>query len=305
MTSWPQFNETKPDQIIHEIAMPLIGIRQGGDAYVAGSAFVMAPGWAITASHVVEEFVAHYDNQRIVEGNLDVSFQMLAFLTLDAGTRHLPLRILRVWTSRPLDLALLAFGVPSDLPVDHRWKIPTLQMLPPKVGTEIVGFGFANSRVNAGSSVLTQIDLDPRSGTGTVLEIHHEIRDKVRLPFPCFRTNARFDGGMSGDPVLDNSTGKVCGVVCSSLPATRDDEDHISYVSTLWPMAGIPVDVTDSGPSGGLPIPLFHLVGAGRLPRPIDWSQVSLRLASDGRQVVSARYSAAEWDGIGPESSSS
>jgi hypothetical protein len=54
------------------------------------------------------------------------------------------------------------------------------------------------------------------------------------LSFPCFQVNARFDHGMSGGPVFDE-TGCLVGVICASLPG-EDGAEHVSYVAGLAPM---------------------------------------------------------------------
>jgi hypothetical protein len=94
-----------------------------------------------------------------------------------------------------------------------------------------------------------------------VIEVHHERRDTVRLPVPCFQTNARFDGGMSGAPVF-NEQGQVCGLVCSSLPPTTSDEDHCSYVSSLWPLLTIDIDAPWDRYPAGTRYPLFEYAQA-------------------------------------------
>ena len=66
------------------------------------------------------------------------------------------------------------------------------------------------------------------------------------MPFPCFRTNARFDGGMSGGPVF-NASGRVCGLVCSTYPPFSEDEEHASYATLVWPAFAIPVDLDRVG----------------------------------------------------------
>ena len=60
------------------------------------------------------------------------------------------------------------------------------------------------------------------------------------IPFPVFRTNARFDPGMSGGPVF-NEYGKLCGLICSNMPPDNPEIDHISYVTLLWPSMGTKV----------------------------------------------------------------
>ena len=55
------------------------------------------------------------------------------------------------------------------------------------------------------------------------------------LSFPCYEVNARFDHGMSGGIVVDES-GALCGLICCSLPACNPEDYAVSRVKTLWPM---------------------------------------------------------------------
>src|SRR5438046_2848839 len=182
----PTFKATPPTQIIHEVAMPLIAVDDAGtQEVVSGTAFVIGRGWAMTAFHVLEDFAWRYNGVRFTGGNLNAKFQLLAVLSLDQDTRHLPLRILRAWRADPLDVAVLALGVPMDWPEDYNWKVPRLDLLPPKVGEPIFGFGFATSDVKRSADAPDPtVDLHPRTTTGKVVEIHHERRDVGRLPFP-------------------------------------------------------------------------------------------------------------------------
>jgi len=77
---------------------------------------------------------------------------------------------------------------------------------------------------------------------GYVKDVHQVQRDRLKLTYPCYQVNARFDGGMSGGPVLDDD-GKLCGVICSTYPPFSEDEEHASYVATLWPAMAISMNI--------------------------------------------------------------
>lgn len=66
------------------------------------------------------------------------------------------------------------------------------------------------------------------------------------LRFPCFQTNFRIDGGMSGGPVFD-AQGHLCGLLCSSLKANDADEEHASYVTLLWPSLAAELELGSDG----------------------------------------------------------
>ena len=65
---------------------------------------------------------------------------------------------------------------------------------------------------------------------GHVREVHLDRRDDVLMKFPCFQTDCKFVGGMSGGPVIEFRTGSAVGVICSGF-AVPEEESPISYVS--------------------------------------------------------------------------
>ena len=124
------------------------------------------------------------------------------------------------------------------------------------------GFGFHSGagsvRIDEAGTRHIEVNAIGSATVGEVIEIHAEMRDSGRLQFPCYRVNARFDGGMSGGPVFSDR-GRVCGIVCSSLPPSQEGEEHVSYVATLWPAMAIPVHVDPSGAEIDQPYPLLRL----------------------------------------------
>jgi hypothetical protein len=53
--------------------------------------------------------------------------------------------------------------------------------------------------------------------------------------------------------------GKLCGIICSNLPPNTDGEDHVSYVTSLWPMMGIRIDLERSGHDRNIKYPMLEL----------------------------------------------
>lgn len=60
---------------------------------------------------------------------------------------------------------------------------------------------------------------------GTIRQVYPFGRDAVMLAFPCFEIEARFDPGMSGGLVVDES-GRLCGLICLRRFALADAEDR-------------------------------------------------------------------------------
>ncbi len=110
---------------------------------------------------------------------------------------------------------------------------------------------------------------------GVVRDIFEMRRDQ-HLPFPCYQVSARFDGGMSGGPVFDE-TGSLCGLVCSNIDSSHLEGEPISYVTTLWPLFCNVVngDRGDKYPQG-VSYPAIELARGGQifvadLPRLEEW----------------------------------
>jgi hypothetical protein len=141
------FANTPFDQPIHQVVSPLFAIRGGQEEYVSGSAFLIGRGWAVTAHHVLEDFIRRFQGPASGIGEIGASFEILGYFTLEGGQRFLPFKVMRAWRAAPLDLAVLAIGVPEDWPDNHVWTVPSLDLFPPKVGTQIVAFGFPSSRL--------------------------------------------------------------------------------------------------------------------------------------------------------------
>lgn len=233
------FVRTDDKQIIHEIAAPLFAREHGtGILHACGTASVIGRGYAITAAHVIDDFLQQFGTVQNATSSNQAKFDLMLYLTVNGGAEVLPMEVLQLWSGAMTDIAVLFLGVPTDWNEEgHVWKVPRIQLLPPAISEQIFGFGFSNPEITDRELEVPTIDIKPRTTTGRVVEVHDERRDNFRLPFPCFRVNARFDGSMSGGPVF-NSAGNLCGIICSSLPADKEHGEHISYVTTLWPMLG-------------------------------------------------------------------
>lgn len=286
-----RFHSTDLDSPIRSVCMPLIVGRAGEVEFASGTAFLIGAGLAVTAYHVIDDFLCRFHSSAVDTGAHSLDFEILTFLMLGDG-RFLPMKVGKIWRSAPLDLAVLALGVPLDWPEHHTWKVPAISLLPPLRGSSVVAFGYARSAVSRRADGGFVFQSDPSTSTGEVLEIHHEFRDSARLPFPCFRTNARFDEGMSGGPVINQSTGEICGVICSSFPATSDGEDHASYTATLWPILGTAIE--ESTGEATHQLPLRALFERGVLHAE-DLHRTKIEEYTPGLYEVAVSYNAQQW----------
>jgi hypothetical protein len=203
------------------------------------------------------------------------------------GKTVLPLRVHRVYYAQPYDIAFLHLLPAADILPDLVWACPQLELLPPRVGSQIAAFGYPKSRMWETTTNRWEVHTDATTATGTVLEIHHETRDRGTHPFPCFRTDARFDPGMSGGPVF-NEDGNICGIICSNMPPQSADGEHASYVSTLWPCMGTMVDVPWDRYPAGTSYPVYEMAQA-RIINALHLDDVNVIVRPDRTQTVACR----------------
>ena len=204
-----------------------------------GTAFVCAPNLVLTARHVVDGIFEKFADclPQEARGQLDFGVQFALF---DAEFKKIAFDVVGYAVSPSIDVAALAI-VPENPTAFSNWPQFSLSADYPSVGDTVSGVGFPNTKTRVLPSDEARVAIAPTSMPGVVVDVHHEKRDRYMLTFPCFQTNAKFPSGASGGPVLD-SHGRVCGVICSGIDGT-DDDDHISYASAVWPALALALDV--------------------------------------------------------------
>ena len=135
-----------------------------------------------------------------------------------------------------------------------------------------------------GNSLEVEWRDSPTTTTGEITEIYPEKRDSSMLPFPCYRTNARFEHGMSGGPVF-NDRGHLCGLICAG---SETETDYYSYVSTLWPSMATPVSFPRAGFASGETYPVLDLARQGFI-KAEGWERIVLGVGPDGAPTVGLR----------------
>lgn len=248
-TPAPTFGLLDPASDQSSVALRLIAGRDG--VYRAsGTATMITTNLAITAAHNIVDYwdcfeepqELHRQAGEYFRPQLLGSFHIIAAQTHNNETHSYEVRkiVMCTWT----DIALLSL-TPRDERSALDRSAPLLTLIPPGLEEEIFGFGFANTTATmSGDNVEVQGELF--ATLGVVQEVHWQMRDAARLTFPCFRTDARFDGSMSGGPVLD-SRGRLCGIICSNMPPSSPTESHISYVALLYPLMGLEFMASKNG----------------------------------------------------------
>lgn len=284
---------------IQQCVMTLITITDGRVIPV-GTGFTIAPdGLMMTAVHVIEEAMKRVLSERNVDdGTIEHHLEFYA-LYLTAKTHGenneltlgglLPIH--RVWYSRELDIGFCWLTRPI---IDGEpLRFPILRLSPglPKVGENMLGFGYHIMKGNISGEVKDgKILIDYSQNTaftrGTIVRVFPIKRDSAMLSFPCFQTNARFKHGMSGGPII-NERGDVCGVICSSFPFVEDNPEYISYASLIWPALGTSIEVAMSKGAQPEMVLVYDLIEKGFVLTNGTVSNVKVYLKPSGERTVS------------------
>lgn len=275
----PTWHGTPLDSPVTRVATPLFAVREG-ELYPSGTACIIGPWLAITARHVVERHFAYFGKQVTPETREASHLTHTYVVPGDDGQPMLPLTVYRTWFHTGCDIAVLWLAAAAEADPKRVWACPPLSLLPPRIGSRIVAFGYPNSTAEMEAPNKAVVNMDATTSTGTVIEIHHQARDSIKYPFPCFRTNARFDSGMSGGPVFDEQ-GRLCGIVCGSVPPYDESEEHASYVSILWPLLSVLIDAPWDHHPPGSKYPMLEYAKAGIVDA-VDLDQLTLVQTADG-----------------------
>jgi hypothetical protein len=241
------------------ITMPLVSDHDG-DVRCIGTAFLAAPGLALTAQHVVEDWLT-YQESRDGYKRRDATFSAAAFQLY--GEVWYPWAIDVIYLSRIADIAFLRLRRPAwwgNGPGQIEPPYATLSFNPPEPGAIVRLFGFPSSSVEGGVLVV-----HPSESRGTVRQAEFQFPNIGFRPRSYLELAGSLDAGMSGGPCFDSS-GDVVGVNVKGCDGIEGDP--IAYVALLWPAMTVEIDLFQTGsfPVGELFTKgMLHAVGYRRL----------------------------------------
>ncbi len=291
----PTFKGTPAGDQIRRFAWPLL-VREGDQALASGTACVIGPELALTAKHVVADYIDRFGIERSPGGGTAASFQVL--LHQQVGAEEFLWTVDKIWLCALTDAAVLHLcpHPQADNRTRPPWRKWKLSLFPPPPGTPIAAFGYheTSAEIRSNDDVIWRVRAS--TATGQVVRIHRLRRDSAMLRFPVFQLDARFDPSMSGGPVVSNITGELCGLIVSSLPPEPGVPmaEHISYAAALWPVMGTMIDKVKSPRDQ---FPLLRLAEDEVIHAP-DWRRITQISISDDGHTVDLQVAFPRIDGV-------
>jgi hypothetical protein len=196
---------------------------------VEGTAVMIAPGFALAATHVIEPHIPDVMNSKR---------RMLCIGYTPSGSRLW--RVGQIEKINGTDLMILSLLYSSVLPDDNRFVQTAVTTRLPALGevVMIAGLRASDRHVMADEEMKFEVKdghvlygADVRIGVGEVTQHFLEGRGSM-LPGPTIEVACSTPGGLSGGPAFDKN-GRVIGILSSSL--NHEDGRGPSFVSLLWP----------------------------------------------------------------------
>ena len=224
-------------------ALLVILVRDADGAVANGTAFMIAPGLALTATHTVDDHTRGWqsgDVELICVGptpNCLVLWRVTSILAAEGDDiAYLSLRLISEPEASPMGIRLFALTTRA-----------------PAVAERVHIFGF---RFNALHGTGGEINMsgDLYAAAGVVQAIHHPHRDAVLMPYPTIEVACGALGAMSGGPVVDDA-GFVVGIVSRAFETAEGD----GPTSAPWVIGGLDREVAIDWPSEMYPDPVSVL----------------------------------------------
>ena len=199
---------------------------------IVGSAFLVAPGVAISATHVLERYFPDIESGAVViygVGILEASASLWSVEKLYYNCSDDIFFISVVpFTETPSHRTFFQFGLTTRCP--HIGENLHL------VGFRDFGSTFSDTENPEGAFRANML-----ISAGSVTAVYPEKRDSVLMPFPTIEIGSGSTGGMSGGVAL-TSDGKVVGVISRGL--STDDHQGPTFVSWIINCLNRPLEIT-------------------------------------------------------------
>jgi hypothetical protein len=220
-----------------QVAMALVAEHEGLTRSV-GSAFAVAPGLAITASHVIDDCV-NYQEKRDGYKRRDSVISLTAVQSYDG--KVFVWSVDAIYGSVSSDIAFLRFARPNwwgDGPGQVKPKYARLNLNPPAVGDQVRVFGFPNSELHGGV-----LNVSPAECECRVQRVDVRTDEPTWYkPLSHIELEGEIEHGMSGGPCFDKDW-NVVGVNSLGWDGLQS-----AKVALLWPAMKVEIDLFKTGP---------------------------------------------------------
>ena len=223
-------------------AVLAIVVRSSSHTSAMGTAVMVAPGLAISATHIVRE---------LLDDILGGTVALLAVGPADRGLDIFHVRKLSI--SSDSDIMYMSVELASAVSADWRFRTLPMTTRSPRLGerVHVVGFHLDTFSLDGDDLRLTG---NLYTAAGDVGAVHLPMRDRVLMPFPTIEVACGSIGGMSGGALLDES-GFLLGVTSRGLTS----EDGLGPTFAAWVVGALNRELEIPWPPGLYPQPV-HLL---------------------------------------------
>lgn len=198
---------------------PILKIQDGQTHFIGTGFFVTTLGFFITARHVLEDIIG-------CDGVPTGSIRIIQF---HDGMKFCPRPVIRFCAHEHADVAV---GVCAEM--THKVtgeplynKVLPISLDRAQLEEHVYTYAYPGTIVESQEAAV-DVALRCKFYAGKVQEYYPSGRDRIFLPYPCYRTSITLHGGASGGPVLGES-GKVIGVNSTGFDGATD----ISFISRI------------------------------------------------------------------------
>lgn len=198
-----------------------------------GTAFFIAPGIAVSAWHVFEDFLPEPTNGVFENAPMPAEFQLVS--PLGQGEALIwPVNSFSVGSTIGAigadgsDLTSIGCHLAGEQPIQKVHSCLILTDRFPAIGEKLHIIGLKEPLKRGWSAPVV---LETYESVGRVIDVFPNGRGRMP-PGPCFAISSGATGGMSGAPVFDNN-GFVIGVLSTG---TEDRDNGYSIVSSITPV---------------------------------------------------------------------
>jgi hypothetical protein len=210
--------------------------RLGSPVVVEGTAVVIAPGLALTATHVLDGVLPY-----LPSGDAAVTCIGVRSEGLDLWN------VREVSFTESDDLAYLSLELAS--PWIEGWSFTSLGVTTrsPRQGEEltIIGFRFEDLQEDAGRFTAAG---DLYAAAGTVTAVYYPFRHPTLMPYPAIDISCGSLGAMSGGAVLDRD-----GLLVGTISRGWETDDRRGPTYAAWVVGALNRKVTIQVPSSVTP----------------------------------------------------